>query len=250
MGVPARLGRVAIFDAVTHTTPPGVSRHLREFLAGRGRVVQIGGGSRAAFAELNRMTLPIEELDFVTYSISPQVHHTDDESIMDTVAAQAHTLRDALRLAAGRPLVVGPITLGMRFDPHRRVGSTGAPDRRQWTAFNAAWTIGSVASLAGAAALTYFQTVGSHGLVAPGAGAISPVYDVFRILTRFPNAGISRVEVDRADIAVLALRHNGGHTALVANLRSRPRLVRVRHGARSVEVAIDGYSTALAEFLA
>lgn len=242
VGITARLGRVAIFDPATHITPPDLSRRLREFLARRGCIAQVGGGSRAAFAELNAMTLPLDELDFVTYSICPQLHHTDDESIMDTVAAQRHTVRDALRLAAGRPVVVGPITLGLRIDPHRPARPT---DARQWTAFNAAWTVGSIASLAGATALTYFQTAGGHGLLR--RGEMSPVCQVFRTLARFQGATIARAEVDRTDIAVLALQRGGGQWALVANLRGEPRSVRVHSGARSVAVDLDGYGTALAE---
>lgn len=241
----ARLGRIAIFDATTHVTPPGAATRLRESLARRGCRVRVGGGSRAAFAELNRMVLSLDEWDFVTYSISPQVHHTDDESIMNTVAAQIHTVRDARRLAAGLPLVIGPITLATRFDPQRRAEPTDVADPRQWRPFNAAWAAASITGLIGATGLTYFQTEGPHGLLPGPDGATAPLYDVFRALAPFHGARLSRVHLDRADIAALAIRHDGRHTVLVVNLRSHPRAVVIRDAARSHDIDLNGYGTAL-----
>jgi hypothetical protein len=176
------LSRVAVFDLAKKVTLPGMASGLREALRGAGIAVPVGGGSGANFAELNRMSLPVTELDFVCYGVNPMVHHTDDESVMDTLLAQPHTLRDALFLAAGLPVIVGPII----------------PPR---PALAEAWTIGSIAALVGAQALTYVR-----GLIPPLAGS-----------------AVHRVEAPARELAALA----AGSHVWVANLRDTPRTVRV-----------------------
>jgi hypothetical protein len=128
--------RVAVFDEASRVTQPGMAPALRAALRDAGVTVAVGGGSGANFAELNRMSLPVSELDFVCYGVNPMVHHTDDESVMDTLLAQPHALRDAKLIAAGLPVVVGPISLPR-------------PELAQ------AWMIGSIAAMIGAHALAY-----------------------------------------------------------------------------------------------
>ena len=177
-----RVGRVSVFDPATQVTEPGTASTLRAALRRAGLAIPVGGGSRNAFAELNRARLPAAELDFVTYRIHPQAHHFDDKSIMDTLLAQPHTVRDARRLAAGLPLVVGPITLGRPAETTAALPAghpdQPSPDPRQGTDFLAAWTLGSIAALADADALTYFRTTGLHGL-RTGPDDVFPVWRVF-----------------------------------------------------------------------
>ena len=50
---------------------------------------EIGGGTNAHFAELNRMRPPTKSLDCVCYSISPQVHAFDTVSLVENLSGQS-----------------------------------------------------------------------------------------------------------------------------------------------------------------
>jgi hypothetical protein len=208
----SRLGRVAVFDEATQVTLPGMAAALRDALHAHGSDVPVGGGSHASFAELNFADPPPEGLDFVTYGITPQMHHFDDASIMDTLRAQPLTVRDAKQIAGAVPVVVGPVTLHPR-----------APDPRQGTDFVAAWTVGSIAALAeaGADAITYFQTFGAAGLGT--ASAIFPVHRVFAAIAGLGGHPVHRLDATSREVIAIAI----GPTLLVANLCDTPRTVKL-----------------------
>jgi D-apionolactonase len=207
-----QLGRVAVFDEATQVTTPGMAAALRDALHDHGAKVPVGGGSHASFAELNSADLPPDGLDFITYGITPQMHHFDDVSIMDTLRAQPHTVRDARQIAGDLPIVVGPVTLHPR-----------APDPRQATDFLAAWTVGSIAALAeaGADSVTYYQTFGAAGLGT--ADAAYPVHRVFAALAGLGGHPVHRLDAPPREVAAIAV----GSTLLVANLRDIPRTIRL-----------------------
>lgn len=221
-----RLGRVFVYERESSQT----TRDMAAAWAACGG--SPSGGSRADFAQLNRADLPAELLSAVAFALSPQVHATDDESIMETITAQPVVGRCARGLAPGHPLVVGPITLKPRFNP---VAPSAPPpesaDPRQATALTAAWTVGSVAALgyAGAAALTYFETAGPGGVLAgaaplpagfPEPGTSYPVFHVLRMLS--PLAGrplLAASAEDPATVAVLAVDAAPSPVVVIANLR-------------------------------
>ncbi len=193
----AQVNRVFGFDADTNTTTAALADAIRA--AG---IPTVGGGSRANFAEFNRADLPVNQLDLLQYAITPQVHHHDDRCVLDTLLAQPHTVRDAATL--GRPLVVGPITLGPPNQP--------APDARQRLPFAAAWTLGTIAALRQADALTFFTTWGPGGLV---DDSVHPVHAVFAALAGRSGTDLLAVDADPHHWAVLALADG---PTLVGNL--------------------------------
>ena len=162
-------------DLATH---PETIRAAKEAFAAAGVDVPLGGGTRAYFTELNRATdfLPVDGLDVVSYTLNPQVHAFDNASIVETLAAQAETVRSARAIVGDRPLAVGPITLLPPFNPNatgpepepapgracrRRSirGSLALRRRLDWS--------GSIYAPrhAGVDALTYFETTGWRGLI-------------------------------------------------------------------------------------
>jgi D-apionolactonase len=159
--------------------------------------VAVVGGTSSFFSELNRAVPDVDGMDAVAFGVSPQVHASDERSIMETLEIQGQVARQASELAGGVPVVVSPITL----------------EDHGGSAFADAWTVGSVAELAaaGAASLTY---------------ALST--DHLSMLMRL--RGGELLEVDVADprrAAALAVTADGSRTLMVANLTDRPQQLTV-----------------------
>lgn len=234
--VPVR--RVHVFDAATSTTGSAVAAAGRRAAAAVGLVAPLGGGSRANYAELNRAELPLGQLDVLTYPISPQVHAFDDASVIGTLAAQEDTLVGARRRGAGRPVVVGPVTLLPRFNPVATTGPVPVlqhrpppADPRQRLPLTAAWTVGSLAALRTADAVTYFETTGPGGLLE--AAERFGVYEVFAALSAYAGGGLLEVQSSAAGVAALGVHRRGRALVLLANLTPDP-----------VPVAVHGWSPA------
>ncbi|MEO6786783.1 MAG: hypothetical protein ABI318_11675 [Chthoniobacteraceae bacterium] len=151
---------------------------LQSLMKRRTRVgAPVGAGSDCNFCELNREhalgNFALDGADFLFWSINPQVHAFDDLSVMETIEAQAHTIRTARVIAGGHPLVISPITLRQRFNPVATGLAAPTPpgelppqvDSRQPTEFAAEWTRTSLHALAeaGVASATYFETAGWRG---------------------------------------------------------------------------------------
>lgn len=230
---------VAVFDAVTHVTTPELARVAVEALRGAG--IRVGGGARAHFAELNRAAdLPLRLLDEVGYSIAAEMHATDRANVRETLTAQPDTVRDARRIAGGRPVVAGPVGFRPRFnavatgEPVETPDGTlsGAVDPRQASVFGAAWTVGTLAALADADAIVLYETLGRRGIAesadavphpdfpaAPGAP-----YPLHAVLSALAPVSGGRVRTVRTPpgIAALAVHADAGDVLLVANLRDTP----------------------------
>jgi hypothetical protein len=152
-----------------------------------------------------------------------------------------------VRIAAGRPVHVGPVTLRARYnavattaaaaggDPtiDRGYGAElepGATDPRQSARALAAWTVASAAAVTvpGVASIAYFESWGPRGVL-DGTGAPYPVAAALSDLSELAGGRQLTTTGLPADVWALAARTAAGDIALVANLRSTP--VRVElHG--------------------
>lgn len=223
--------RIHSYDAGTSTTGPSLAAQVRVAATSAGLAMPLGGGSRAHFAELNRATLPLDQLDFVSYAVTPQVHAFDDESIMSTTLAQPQTVRQARRIAPSKPLIVGPVTLLPRFnavasDPQAEMAVPADPRHPTW--FTASWTVATLAALAEADTVTFFQTVGPGGLLphnelarhadrtGQGRTSVFPVHTVFAALNGFRDGDLLRTTATGA-VGVLALQSGSRIRILLAN---------------------------------
>jgi hypothetical protein len=187
---------------------------------------QIGGGSAANFAELNRNRAVASAADFLAFSINPQVHGTDECTIVETLAGQAAAVQSALAFDAGLPVAVSPVTLKPRFNAVATSESETVPpvDPRQSQPFTAAWTLGSLASLAhaGASSITYFETVGPRGIMNP-SGTAYPVFRVFRAIAGFEPDGVVPCRSSKPlEAAALVITRGGLRRIITANLTREP----------------------------
>lgn len=192
--------RLGAFSRTTHVTEPELWDALRLSTDGARMPAELLGGARSHFTELNREhdRLP-PDLPALTFSITPQMHAQDQYQLRESIPMQALAAEQAVRIAAGRPVHVGPVTLRARFNavattPPFPEGPTlndgygaqhvpGATDPRQGSTATAAWFVSSASALAkeGVASVTFFETAGERGLV-DSSGRPTPAEGVFRAL--------------------------------------------------------------------
>jgi hypothetical protein len=173
------------------------------------RVAQPGGGSRY-FADVNRKP---PAAGVIAYPIHPQVHSTDDLSIVENLQGQGDTVRTARAFAPDALIEVGQITF------HRTPAER--PDPRELTPLGAAWTLASIKQLAeaGADSLTY----GVHDV--PGT---SRTRELLRRVAEWEGADLLSCESsDGLAFESLAVRKGERLGVWVASLKDRPVTVNV-----------------------
>jgi len=245
---PAPIARVILF---TERGLPATAELMAQAVAAlEGVEAAVGTGSDANFCELNREralgTLPAAGVDFLAWSMNPQVHAVDSMSVMETLESIGEMVGTAKSWGLGR-CVVSPVTLRQRFNPvatsaEARPDPRELPpdvDARQLSLFGAAWTVGCLAELAaaGVESATLFETTGWRGvmedasgsnmpgLFASEAGAVFPLYHAFAACVGFSQRG-SLAGDSRREIAGLALGGaDGARRLLLANLSNAPRVV-------------------------
>jgi len=243
-----RIARLLVFPSGAFASTQPVIEAGRRALVTAKRSWRLGGGSRANFLELNRAALPAGMLDVAAYPINPQVHAFDEASIVETLAAQTTTIRDAKQICRSVPLSIGPVTLKPRFNSALPPGDIGAEpddsyparvDDRQASLFAAAWTVGSIASLArpGVAALTFFETTGMAGLMLTDRDAVHPLFGNpdGRLFPLYHVFAALRMDADTHLVAskgpssavVLGLRAGRHLRVLVANLTDSSQVVEI-----------------------
>ncbi len=212
-----------------------------------GTAAPIGAGTNHYFTELNRHR-PTTTADAVAYSLNPQVHASDEDTLIEALAAQAATVESARQFLGEVPLVISPVTLKPRFNPHAPTQTTApgelptAVDVRQASLFAAAWTLGSLKYLAesGVASVTYYETTGWRGVLETEQGSLLPELfpsvpcTVFPLWHVFADVGeleaatvLPTVSSAPLQVVSLALQHAGGLRLLLANLSDAAQAVRL-----------------------
>ncbi|MCX6049122.1 MAG: hypothetical protein NT075_28815, partial [Chloroflexi bacterium] len=253
------VGRWLIFQEGEPVTAASWVQMAREWLADYAADVPIGGVTNVYFTDLNRNRPAVQALDLVAYSLNPQVHAFDNQSLIETLAAQAATVTSARQLIGDLPLVISPVTLQPRFNPNATAPeSTPLPntlpssvDPRQMALFGAGWTLGSLKYLAesGAASITYYETTGWRGVmeIATGStapekfrslpGAVFPLYHVLAAVGEFAGGEVlPTISGDPLRLDGLLLRKAGQTRLLLANLTNQPQQVTVQDLGEQVHV--------------
>ncbi len=238
-------GQTAHFS---ETTAPQLVVLARQHLSSVAPQAAFVGGTDMYFCELNRTRPKAEVMDGISYTIIPQAHAFDERSLTETLEAQAETVKSAHTFSAGRPVIVSPITLKRRYNPHAIVAEAenaldelpDTVDPRQMSLFGAAWTAGSMKYLAegDAASVTYYETTGWLGLMErekgsplperfpSTAGTVFPLYHVFADAAEWKNGSVVAYNSNSPlTVAALAVESEGRLHLLVVNLTSMPQRV-------------------------
>jgi hypothetical protein len=198
-------------------------------------------GSGASFAELNRNRPSSLTEGGVWFSLNPQTHATDDETIVQNLATQSHMLGCIREWDGIAHVSVSPVSLKPRIlrcdgsQAGTSVEDELAPDvdERQMTLFGAGWTLGSLKHLAegGAENITFYETVGRKGLMESVEGlplqphrysipdSVFPMYHVFFDLAEFKGARvICTKSSDPMRVEGIAMMKSDHLRVMVANL--------------------------------
>ena len=244
--VPVR--RVLVYRVGAESTPGADVAAVRAALVALPSATPFGGGTDLNFAELNRSRPDVAAMDVIAFPINPQVHAADEDSMVETAEGVRAVIRTARSFAAGRPVVVSPISLRPRFNPDEPDALDGpaAPlpgnaDPRQMSLFGACWALVTMKALAkeGAQATTWFETTGPKGVIDGDSaqparslfpahpGLVFPVYHLLRDVCEFAGAPLLACSGDPLRAAAIAVRRDDRSAILVANLRPEPSAIEV-----------------------
>jgi len=241
--------RWLVFSGPFHTTKEADIRLARQFLNDCSPGARFAGGTDENFAELNRFPPPQNAVDAVTYSLNPQMHAHDLETLIESLPMQRETVNAARALSGGLPVSISGISLKSRYISHKPVccnASDGLPhnvDVRQMSLFGAAWTVGSLKYLseAGADSATYYQTQGWTGVMEREAGSPLPhdflsipgsVFPLFHVLADFCEFGggqvIPTLSSHPTEFEGFTQQKDGRTRVLVANFTARKQNINIR----------------------
>jgi hypothetical protein len=236
------------FSTFRTMTPAPLVRLTRERLeSALPAGVPFASGTDQFFTELNRDWSQVEAADAIVYSLNPQVHASDDSSVMENLQGQVDTVRSTQHFAGNKPVFVSPVTFIGRTGPFpsgppEPGGLPGQVDVRQTSLFGAAWTLGAIKQLSEAdvGSITFYEIIGWRGILESEAGspmpdrfpsspgAVFPMYHVLAEVGAWKDGELLEARSnDPLAVTALALRTGERMVVLVANLTPRPQTVQV-----------------------
>ncbi len=241
----------------------------RKYLDSYDPAARFAAGTNADLIFVLRTPPDLSLVDLLTFSITPQVHAFDNASLVETLAAQAVSVRTARHLGGEVPVIVSQITFKMRFNAYATAPEPPTPpgrlpppvDVRQMSLFGAGWTAGSVKYMAasGAQRVTYYETTGWQGVMETKNGSLVPekfrslpgsVYPVYHVLADVGEFAGGEVIPSRSSDALkvdgLALQKDGKTRVLLVNLSPHSQQVSVQNLSDRVRVRRLNESNAVA----
>ncbi len=221
------ISHVCLVDRETHVSNQPLVEAAATAFAGTS--VAVGAGTRGYLAELGRSATGFEFAQFVQLSISAEVHHDDDERILDTTRALPFVLRSARAAAGGLPLLVAPLTLAQRLSVHEPANDRYAPwdpavepDPRSGEGLGEVWCLATVAGLVGAEGLSYYSLAPGHGLFDAAAGPTAAA-TLLSELAGHVGRPVLRCDIsDPRTVSALAVRDDEAVRLYLANLAAKP----------------------------
>jgi len=240
-----RIGAFARAGDAAHVSDADAVAVVRSALAAAGHRVPVIGGVRSHFTELNRERHRIpDDVDALAVTVTPLFHATGTEQLIESVAMQRLVAQQTVRIAAGKPVHIGPVSLRPRFNnvatapapasPRTDLADgygaelTGRADDRQSAPELAAWTIASAAALAvpGVASLAWFEEWGPRG-IRTRSGERMPVADAVEALAAAGGAELLWGDSPDGLVWALGARRGAAADILAANLDRQARTLTV-----------------------
>ncbi len=167
------LCRILIFSDSKYVSNGPDETRIISALRSKLENIKVGGGSDANFAELNRNSLSPENIDFVSVAANPQVHATDDISIIENIEGLSYMMQSIKNQYPGLPVVISPLSFKPGFNPvsTEKNGKSDShsenPDLRLSGVFGVLWTLASIKRIAlnGAESLTLYELMGINGII-------------------------------------------------------------------------------------
>ncbi|MHB1356991.1 MAG: hypothetical protein ACYCZF_13565 [Anaerolineae bacterium] len=213
--------------------------------------VPIGSGSVENLAELNRVHPDLALLDLVCFALNPQVHQTDDDTLVENLGSQRALVATARAIAGEKPLVISPVSLKPRMVPQGhglkrlpRADETAAmADPRYTSLLGASWlalTLANLSAAGGVASITCYDLIGWDGVMEREGdvtfsarwpelvGAPYPAYHMLTWIGRWAGGEVLPViSSDPLKVGAMALHRNDELGLLVCNLVNQPHLLRL-----------------------
>jgi hypothetical protein len=142
--------------------------------------IAVGFGSASWFAGVNENINDEVLCDFTGFVVMPQVHQTDERSIMENLLSQ-HTILETLQKQTGDR----PANIHFLF--------SRADDARLHTQLGAWWVLNAIADLGASGIITLSNLIGKNGILNEG-NAGSPLV---RLLQRIRQFGPVRISCER-----------------------------------------------------
>ncbi len=204
----------------------------------------VGYGTIGSFAELNRRR-PAENVPLLAWSVCPQVHATDNDTLVESLEGIASAVAAARSFAPNARLALGPVCFWRTPDPFA-AGNNGAirppdPDGRLSTHLGAAWTLGCISALAqaGVDSISLYQTTGAMGVVDGAIGSL--LSKLLRQIGEFARGQVLECKSSDPTRAVgLAIRHNGRQRIWTASLATGATEIRVEGPSGEIAMHFDG----------
>ncbi|MES2731765.1 MAG: hypothetical protein V4714_08455 [Bacteroidota bacterium] len=206
----------------------------------------IGTGVNSNFVEMNEHRPSLAGAEFLSYAVNPQIHLFENATIVENLAGQAYTVESAKKIANGLPVYISAVTLRPHPYPVDKLFTgdqlPSSSDVRQMSLFGAAYTVGSVKALAesGAGSTTYYETVGTQGLmqaekalIAPAVfkapeGALYPLYYVLQSIGAFGATQVVKsTSTQPLVVDGLVLSKGKAKRLLLVNYTGQPQSIRV-----------------------
>jgi len=240
-GIKPQVSSWLIFHLGENSTSEKWITLARHYLSEYDGQAKIGAGSHKYFVDLNRSHPPAELLSSVCYPVNPQVHASDNASIIETLPILAQMAENAHHFMGGIPVVVTPVSLKPRpapftySDESDRLGENlpSWADVRQTSLFGAGWTLGTLKYLSqgGVESISYYETTGPLGVMEASkntwameqanlfSGKVFPIYHVLADVGEIAGGIILKtVSSDPLAVEGLAFIKNNLLTIILANL--------------------------------
>lgn len=175
----------------------------------------IGYGADDSFANLNRNRPSGLTFDFLSFSITPQGHASDNRTIVENLFSHAGMLATARSFSDGKPIHISPITLIDR-------GLAEREDPRQYSEFLAAWALHIFQTMAGVGLITFFDLVGENGIIKKQSDKIifSAFFKVLKALKEFGAVSIMSSH-NKADADIIFGNSTGEQLTIRTDILSR-----------------------------